>query len=609
MKNQKSKINHSPFPMGWVAQPFSKGCGKNQKSFTLVEILVGTSLILIVFLGIFGAYQLGLKMVSQSKNKIVVTSIANGEIEKIRDLTYEKIGIINGTLPTPTGILEAESTSTINNVDYKIERKIKYIVDEADGTGAQDSCNWDYKRVEIKVSWPGRFPGEIKLATDISPKDKVQEIQSCQAQPGGILTISVFDAYGNFVSSPLIEVKDPSTNETVVSATPSTGKYDFPLATSTYKVIVSKGSEYTVDRTYGTDEIAIPEKPNPIVLKDEITKVSFQIDKVSSFSIETLSPWGQDYFSDSFLNESKISTSSNVSVSNGEVNLATISEGYLPFGYLISIAISPSDLIKWDKFSFSDSEPENTDLKYQIYFASGTDWILIPDSDLPGNSTGFDSSPVVLSNLATSTYLNLKPKANFSTNSTSSTPTLFDWQVSWINLNPTPIPNAQFSVRGEKIIGKDISENTVYKYSTTTISDSNGKKDFLNLEWDNYTFSIPASSNLDLVNTDPSPQPISLSPNTNLPVKLYLDSQDSLLITVQNSETLEPVLSAIVRLFNNSLGYDATQYTNGKGQTYFIPLTSANYNLEVSALGYSTTTDSVSVSGDVTKTIKLNQVE
>ncbi|OIP74942.1 MAG: hypothetical protein AUK06_02580 [Parcubacteria group bacterium CG2_30_36_18] len=28
----KSKINHSPFPMGWVAQPFNKGCGKNQKS-------------------------------------------------------------------------------------------------------------------------------------------------------------------------------------------------------------------------------------------------------------------------------------------------------------------------------------------------------------------------------------------------------------------------------------------------------------------------------------------------------------------------------------------------------------------------------------------------
>jgi len=28
----KSKINHSPFPIGWVAQPFNKGCGKNQKS-------------------------------------------------------------------------------------------------------------------------------------------------------------------------------------------------------------------------------------------------------------------------------------------------------------------------------------------------------------------------------------------------------------------------------------------------------------------------------------------------------------------------------------------------------------------------------------------------
>jgi type II secretory pathway component PulJ len=42
-----------------------------KKGFTFIDVLVGIALMLIVFLGIFGAYQLGLKVVGQSKNKIM----------------------------------------------------------------------------------------------------------------------------------------------------------------------------------------------------------------------------------------------------------------------------------------------------------------------------------------------------------------------------------------------------------------------------------------------------------------------------------------------------------------------------------------------------------
>jgi hypothetical protein len=578
----------------------------SNRSFTFIDVLIGISLMLIVFLGIFGAYQLGLKVVGVSKNKITATAIANGEIEKIRNLAYEMVGIIGGSLPTASGILEESTSATVNGIEYKIERKIIYISDPADGTGLDDSCNLDYKRVEIKVSWSGRFLGEVKLGTDVAPKDKVQEIQSCTAQPAGILSVLVFDAYGTAISNPLIEVKNPQTFETITSTTLSSGKYDFPLASSIYKVVVSKETEYTIDQTYGTNEIAIPEKPNPTVLTGHVTNISFQIDRVSSFTVYTLSTWGQEFFSDTFSDESKISEKSNVSISNREAKLATTAEGYLSSGYLISIPISPQNLISWQDFAFSDSEPEGTDLKYQILYASETDWILIPDSDLPGNSMGFDLSPVDLSNLATTTYSSLKLKANFSTESTSSSPTLFDWQVSWKTSNPIPIANATFSVQGEKLIGKDANENPVYKFATTTQTDSSGKKDLFNWEWDNYEFSIPSGTGLDLVSSDP-PQPVSLPPNSHLDVKLYLDSQNSLLVTVQDLETLEPIFSAQVRLYKS--GYDKTQYANEKGQTYFIPLDVGSYNLEVSAQGYLIGTDSVSISGDISKLIKLTQSE
>ncbi|MBU4481118.1 carboxypeptidase-like regulatory domain-containing protein, partial [Patescibacteria group bacterium] len=380
--------------------------------------------------------------------------------------------------------------------------------------------------------------------------------------------------------------------------------------TSTYKVVVSK-TGFNTARTYGTGEVATPEnmcyaRPEQIVLEGQSTPVSFCIDETSVFSVNTLSTWGSDYWADSFQGASKISTSSNVIISGGEVVLATGTEGYLTSGFLMSTSITPTNLIRWDKFSFTDSKPIGTEATYQLYYASGTEWLLIPDSVLMGNSTGFTHSPVDLSGLATTTYSQLKLEGNLSTNSTSSTPFLFDWQVSWIASQLTPVPNVNFHFRGEKTIGLDASSFPVYKYFTATTSDSNGHVNISNLEWDSYAFSMPLGSNLDLVWTDPWPQPISLPPdNFTQAVKLYLEAENSLLVTIQDSETLEPVFAATTTLSNTDLGYQQNLWTDNKGQSYFVPLTAANYTLTVQVLGYYATSTVISISGNETRTIQL----
>lgn len=581
---------------------------RSGNAFSLVEVLVGTFLILIIFLGLFGLYQLALKVIAQSERKITATALANREMEKIRNLSYSEAGTIGAILPMAEGSLEVSTTTTQNKIDYLIERKIKYVVDGADGTGGSDSCNWDYKRAEIKVSWSGRFSGSVRAISDLAPKDIVEESRACISQPGGILSVSVSSEAGAMVASPLIEIFNPSSGALVDFATPLSGEYDFPLATGTYKIAVSK-SGFSQERTYGTNEVAIPEKPHPLVLIGEVTETSFLIDELASFSVNTLSPWGQSQFEDPFSDETKISGKTNVLISGGQADLATDTEGYLALGNLFSVEIAPSSIIEWDEFSFEDSEPENTDLKYQIYFATSGDWALIPETDLAGNTVGFDSSPVNLSDLSTTTYDQLKLKANFSTNSTSSTPLLFAWQVSWRTLNPTPIAQVGFRVRGEKIIGLDEQEQPVYKYSQGFVSDFQGNRNISSLETDNYTFSLATPTNLDLISTDPGPQPLALAPNSSVLAKLYLRAENSLLVTVENFETLEPVFSASVRMSSGFLGYDKTQNTDSNGQTYFIPLDSATYTLEVQAVGFLATTSQASVSGDGTKIIKLQQVE
>ena len=81
----------------------------------------------------------------------------------------------------------------------------------------------------------------------------------------------------------------------------------------------------------------------------------------------------------------------------------------------------------WNQISFNDDET-GSDIKYKVYYdVSGTPTI-IPDGALAGNSTGFDSSPIVISGLNTVTYDKLYIKAFLTY--TSSSPKIYDWTVS-----------------------------------------------------------------------------------------------------------------------------------------------------------------------------------
>lgn len=258
------------------------------RGFTLTEILVGIFLILLVFLGIFGAFRLTLKVIGQSRARILALFLANQELEKIRALSYENIGIIGGF---PEGILEKEETLQRNNINFKIVRRVDFVVDDQDGLlPPEDECPNDYKKVEVLVSWPGILGGEVKMTTFISPQNLVQE---CEVE-GGILLVNVFDAYGNMVSLPLIEILDPQTDSLIKDATPLSGKHYFSLPEGTFKVKVSK-PDYSSQRTYGLEEVALPEKPHPIVLKNQLTEISFSIDKLSSMKIQTLASTSQGY--------------------------------------------------------------------------------------------------------------------------------------------------------------------------------------------------------------------------------------------------------------------------------------------------------------------------
>lgn len=172
-----------------------------------------------------------------------------------------------------------------------------------------------------------------------------------------------------------------------------------------------------------------------------------------------------------------------------------------------------------------------------------------------------------------------------------------------------PIADVEFYLQGEKIVGKDASDQPIYKYFSQHQTDSSGELTLQGLEWDQYTFSdfVSGGATLNLTVSWPSPMPIVLYPGVVQEVKLGLKAANTLLVKVQDSQTGEPIFNAKVTLSNSSLGYSRSILTDEKGEAYFIPLlTHPNYTLKVEATNYQTYQENnILISGHIEKAVSL----
>jgi len=595
------------------------------KGFTLIEALVAVFLISIVFLGIFGGFQLAIKTVAQSKARMQAVYLASQRIEELKNLPYIQI---------QTG----ESTTTIDNVSYNIQTIVEEVDDCADGTIEGFDCDGnsvlpdtapnDYKKCTVRVSWQTYFGGEMSLATNIASKGLETgegkgalriSISDSSGQPLSIATgdqlppcpadtihiintdLGIDQCYGTDISNPGVRLL-------ILDASPSPDDYKIAVSKQGYNSIET----FKAGDTYNSSDIATPLRKNPTISEGELYPLTFIIDELSDLTAKTVSSWGGDIFFDTFLDATKVSEINNLAISNGEVNLATSSPfTFFDSGYLVSEEIEPNQIIEWYQFSFSDFEELGTDIKYHFYYATSTNWNLIPDVDLPGNSIGFDTSPVDLSGLDTGEFFKLKIRADFSTDNSEKTSTLYEWELSWKNSQTTPIPNVSFSLRGDKIVGTDADEQPIYKYSATHSADGNGIKELADMETDNYYFSDFEKGGKTLnLNAELSPMPISLLPGTSTTALLYLESDNSLLVKVEDASSTEPIFGATVELSNSFLSYSEIQTTNVEGKAFFIPLEGASgYSLQVQAENYYEENYSLDIFGNIYKNVTLERYE
>ena len=560
-----------------------------------MDTIVGTALMLVIFLGIAAAFQLSIDVVTNNKARGSAVALAGERMEYIRSLSYASIGTSGGI---PAGSIAQSEIVTLNGIPFTRRTTIAYVDDSKDGTGVSDSngITADYKTVKVDVAWTSRTgTRDIVLVSRIEPSNGM-EIACPPLTPCGTLTINVGDAS----SQPLSGASVSITNSSVVPAisistfTNTSGVASFVGApvSGGYQIVVTK-TGYSTAQTYSVSN------PNPgalSVLSSQTTSGTFFIDVLGQKTIQTWTQILSGTWTDTFADTTKIDSSSTTTVASGIVRLTGSSGTYPSTGTFRSIAIAPASLNTWKSFSAATSTPAQTSIRFRFYDASGT--TLIPDSAIPGNSAGVATSTISLLGVSTSTYPSLVVGATLASSDPAATPSIDSYSILY-DYGPTPLPSIAFTMQGAKTIGSDGS-GPIYKYSQNLNSGSGSSLLISNLEYDTYTLSVNGTATgYDIASVchpqseylaqSASTTRFSFSPGVQSTSAIYLAAHttNSLLVDVRAASNGNVIPGASVSLWKVGTA-TTTVVADSCGQAFFSGLSAATYSVSSSVSGYTT---------------------
>lgn len=550
---------------------------KPLRGVSFIDVIVGTALMLIIFLALFGVLRVTLQVSALAKAEAAATSLAQSKVEFIRSLEYDAVGTLGGI---PPGTVAQTATSTLDGIAFTTRTYIQYEDDAKDGVGLADSngITTDYKRVKISVSYSvGGKDKEVSLVTNVVPPG----LETTTG--GGTLRINVIDAGGLPVSGASVRIVNASTAPTVDVTTFSSdiGVVYLPGAatSSEYQVYVSK-SGYSSAQTYTRD--ATNQNPNPgylTVAKDQTTTGTFSIDVLSAVTMRTYSPIQTATTTDTFASSASLTNMVQSAVTSGALTLSGSPGTYPTSGSARQVVVSPTYLYSWKSVTATRQTTASTTAMIHVLDSAG---VRLPDGVLAGNSAGFTTFPVSLAGVSTTTYSSLMLEAELGSTDSGYAPQILDWSISYEN-GPTPLPNIPFTLTGAKTTGTTGAGASIIKNTIATTTDSAGVR-ALSLEWDIYALTISGYDVTDAC----SPPPYTIAPGVTDAYSLYMVSSGAVgqvLVSVKDA-TGAVVSGATVQLTKS--GYSDTTTTNTCGTGHFGNLSSGTYTVTISKTGYTT---------------------
>lgn len=262
---------------------------KLNRGVSFLETLIALALLAIFSAGIYRAFQTVLIVTEQARETTLVTGLLNERAEFIRNLAYSSVGVIGGV---PGGVLSPQETFQRNGETFTVNNTVRNIDDPFDGTVTStpaDSAPADYKLIELS-------------AVCTTCKSRMTVIRTLKAAPknletstnNGSLFVNAIDSSGFPVTGANITIINNQASPTI-SIVDITNAYgvlqivDTPTGTAAYQITVTKAG-YSSAQTYapGLPENPNPKKPHANVDSGQLTNPFFQIDKISTLSINSL---------------------------------------------------------------------------------------------------------------------------------------------------------------------------------------------------------------------------------------------------------------------------------------------------------------------------------
>ncbi len=172
----------------------------------------------------------------------------------------------------------------------------------------------------------------------------------------------------------------------------------------------------------------------------------------------------------------------------------------------------------------------------------------------------------------------------------------------------TPVSGFTFTLKGDDKIGTDGEGADILEYEQDHTTDASGVVSLTNLDPDTYDLEIDSVTEGYDLSGYHSSIPYVLGPGESGAMTLILTphADHTLLVAVSDAGGVAQE-TASVRLYDSLLTYDVTQQTDVYGQTFFTPLTTGLYNLEVTKAGYDNFLLEVNIDGQTQQDVSLSE--
>ncbi len=330
--------------------------GRKKPAFTLVELIIDSMVIVVVFGAVIGAFVVMLRATDSGKVRTLAGALANEQMEYLRNLPYDSLSTQNGTI-LPHGTIPDSQTVTRGGVSLTLNTAIIFVDDAFDGcaipagpgvyectdgtvSNAQDVVPVDYKRINVEALKVGTPTVLVKLSSNAAAKAAETPTNT------GIILVKIIDAEGLPVADATVDITNNDNSVTIQGLTNAQG-YLFvanlpPDNQNGYHIVATKNGYSTDFTTSRTSQNPNQFQPDVDVNIQQVTIQTLAIDRLADMVVTVVSESGTPVTNVSITATSNKITATNPDTPKNIYNQTTDGSGVATF----------SD-IEWDSYSLS----------------------------------------------------------------------------------------------------------------------------------------------------------------------------------------------------------------------------------------------------------------